>query len=218
MNTQSQIKKMAPISVTTAELNIKQLSKQFKNIKPDNWLAGRNYSDAFVICVGAGPWRFKRRQNVQRIVLEKLGEQDLSEIKNCNWYPFQWQNNFIEFMADYLRLSHQTMHKFCEYLKEISNSVGSFPARQMLYDASSCPKGAKVLSLFCRDSLKIPSFPIDRHVKRFLLEHNLPTDEYKLVKLCEKVNVDPIIIANGIVKTFGEVKNPDWSINVNRSC
>jgi len=57
-------------------------------------------------------------------------------------------------------------------------------------DCGVSPKGTKTLWLFVRDYLKLPAFPIDRWVQRNLKAIGLPTDSWKMVRLCEKAGVD----------------------------
>lgn len=74
-------------------------------------------------------------------------------------------------------------------------------------------KEAKVISLFCRDGLGAPSFPIDRHVKRKLQELHLPTNEDDMIEVCEKAGIDPRRAAATFVRTASDMDNPDWSID-----
>jgi hypothetical protein len=68
------------------------------NYMPFTWLRGRSFSDAFVICLGAGPWLYGRRKTVQGLVLGKLKSRDISELdpqEISSWYPLKWQNQFL---------------------------------------------------------------------------------------------------------------------------
>jgi len=172
---------------------------------PFEWLKGRSYSDSFVICIGAGPWKFTRRRVIQGMALKKLCSRDISEIfRTINWYPLEWQNNFLDSMRKYLINNKITMEKFC-------SSLNKNEARNKIFSAAGCPHGSKVLSLFCRDVLKVDAFPIDRHVKRFLEEHNLPANEQSMIKICHNAGLDPCEVAVGIVRKASNMDNPDWS-------
>lgn len=190
---------------------ILNLYNQFQTIELDTWLDGRNYSDAFVICVGAGPWKYQRRYNIQKTALEKLAGRDLSAVKKVDWYPLKWQNDFVNNLYKYLKENNYTMESYCEELKNLANYT-DYSARNSLYAACGT-KYAKVLSLFCRDALRIPSFPIDRHVRKYLLKNDLFDNEADLVELCKDAGINPIYFATAIVKQIGNVDNPDWSIN-----
>lgn len=181
---------------------LRSLFSSFTDKTKFTWLNGRNASDAFVICIGAGPWKFKRRQTIQQLALEKLANKDLSELLSCNWYPLDWQNKFVTNMVKHLKKNKVSMDKFCSNIN----------SRFEIYKAVGQPKGTKVLSLFCRDALAIPSFPIDRHVKRLLIKHNLPADENNMLKLCEMANINPCEMAVACVRAASDMDNPDWSI------
>lgn len=183
---------------------IKELSKSL-DTTPFSWLNGRNYSDAFVICVGAGPWKFQRRKTIQKLALDKLSGRDLSNLDSIDWYPLEWQNNFVNNMIFYLKDNNYTMEKFCS----------SISSRYQIYKAVNgiSYKGSKVLSLFCRDALKIPAFPIDRHVRRLLLHRNLPDNEEDMINLCNLAKLNANKMAVGMVRMASDMDNPDWSLN-----
>jgi len=183
-----------------------------KLVEPTNrtvatWLDGRSFSDAFVICIGAGPWKEKRRQAVQGTALLALNNRDLSEVtEQVDWYPLSWENRAIVVMAAYLQEANRTMDFFCAGLKRVAKRE-SLMARMQFYEAAGSPNGTKVLALFCRDVLHIPSFPIDRHVKRNLVKLGLPVHEDAMVKLCAAKCFDACEVARAMVISA----NPDWS-------
>jgi len=177
-----------------------------------SWMNGRSYSEKFVICVGAGPWKFGRRKKIQGDVLAKLNGRDLTHpnihVNNyeCKWYPLTWQNLFVECMKYYLLANKITMDQYCEKIIETND-------RHHVYkNTSDSGKYTKVISLFCRDGLGIDAFPIDRHVKRKLEELNLPANEDKLIDMCRALNLKPAKVATLFVRTASEMDNPDWSI------
>lgn len=182
------------------------------NTTPFEWLKGRTYSEAFVICIGAGPWKFERRKKIQGEALRRLEKRDLADLKPAvKWYPLSWQNDFVNNMIKNLSINNLTMNKLCCKLA-CSHCTKPELAREYIFNFAGCPKGSKVLSLFCRDGIGIPSFPIDRHVKRFLVKYNLPTNEGKMIKLCQELELDPCKIAIGCVRASSNMDNPDWSI------
>jgi hypothetical protein len=187
--------------------NIVNLYNLFKTKELFTWLNGRSFSDAFVICIGAGPWRLERRKKIQQLALDKLAGRDILHIEdNINWYPLNWQNKFVNNLNNYLKKTGLSMDLFCDIIQAENYN-------QLLYSACGCPNGSKVLSLFCRDGLKISNcFPIDRHVKRFLKENDLPTKESAMIELCLHANIDSARFATAIVRNYGNVDNPDWSI------
>lgn len=175
------------------------------------WLKGRSYSDAFVICVGAGPWKIRRRKQIQGMALDALNGRDLSLVEDVDWYPLSWQNKYVNTLAKNLREEHRDMEKFCEQIKLYRKC-----ARHLLYEFADVPKGSKVLSLFCRDSLNVQAFPIDRHVKAKLEELGLPVDEEEMIKICEKAKLNPKKVATAFVRDAGDVDNPDWQVRTSR--
>jgi hypothetical protein len=191
-------------------MNIVQLYNSFGQIKENTWLDGRSYSDAFVLCISSGPWKENRRFKIQSDAISFVAGRDLSEINSeIDFFPLSWQNLFLNSIIHTLQLSNKTMDELCGFLKK--ESFLSLYNRKLLYEACKSPKGAKVLSLFARDSLKITTFTIDRHVKKYLIDHNLPTKENEMIKLCNENNVDPRLFSLAIAQSSG-IKNPDWSI------
>lgn len=175
-------------------------------VKTDDWLSNLNYSEAFVVCIGAGPWKFARRRTIQGQVLQFLAGKDLSVIdSNVKWYPLNWQNNITNSLIQFLGTCKCTMLEFCADLKR-----SKLNSRKTFYMACGVPKGCKVLSLYCRDKLNIDAFPIDRHVRKFLKKHKLPDKENEMIVLCKEAGLNPREVASGIVKSFGAVKNPKW--------
>lgn len=132
------------------------------------WLVDLNSTQAFLVCMGAGPWGPTRREKVQTAALEAhaaQGHPDLADMDLQSLpYPLSWQRKKIEAMQNFLvttppfesRCSFQT---FCNTL--ILDNHGPKP----LYDVVG---RSKVVELFVRDHLKLPAFPIDRHVRRTL--------------------------------------------------
>lgn len=182
-----------------------------------NWLQGRSFSEAFVICIGAGPWKFDRRKKIQGEALDKLGNRDINELSRdeaSRFYPLEWQNEFLTNSVKSLQdVLHWSFDYFCEDLITRTKTKGVFFGLDSIYDLTQCSGSPKVLSLFCRDALQIPSFPIDRHVKRKLIELGLPTNERKMISLCFKVGINPSDAAVAFVRAASDMDNPDWSVN-----
>jgi hypothetical protein len=176
---------------------------------PFDWLRGRSYSEAFVICLGAGPWKFNRRKKIQGESLDRLQGRDLSELYGTEpWYPLEWQNNFLHRATVNLRKWDLTLSEVCLVARQMPGS-GALKTIQELVGTDKDPK---VISLFCRDGLGVPSFPIDRHVRRKLKELNLPVDEDKMIKLCQEADIDPRLAAVMFVRVASDMDNPDWSL------
>lgn len=175
-----------------------------------NWLQGRSVSEAFVICIGAGPWKFNRRKTIQGQALEKLRGRDImgiTEKEAYDFYPLDWQNHFLIRATNKLKEWNVSFFKYCAEATENPDFALSF-MRNLVQT-----KDAKVISLFCRDRLWAPSFPIDRHVRRKLQELKLPTKEDDMIQVCNRAGIDPRKAAVVFVRTASDMDNPDWSIN-----
>ena len=197
--------------------NVTEIYSSLGEIKEPTWLNGRSYSGAFIICVSAGPWRFGRRKTIQGQSLDKLNGRDLSELTTdecINFYPLDWQNKFLNCInaaCNSKKAINSTFETYCSYIKTYTNPISISNVCKEFY--SYCgSSGAKVLSLFIRDSLKFDCcFPVDRWVKRYLIENNLPTTEENMISLCLENEINPRLFAIGIAQKMG-VENPDWSI------
>lgn len=169
----------------------------------DTWLHGMTYSQAFVTCVGAGPWKLPRRKKIQQEALRALGNRDLASRVTIP-YPLDWQNHYISNMRASLKTWGLSMEDYCRHVRKVDD-------RYQIYLAAGSPNGTKVLSLFCRDALQIESFPIDRHVRRLLVENGLPTDESAMIDICLSCAFDPNSVAHLLVR-FGS-RDQDGTMN-----
>lgn len=191
---------------------VKTLSDFYQSqlpVEPFHWLRGRSFSEAFVICIGAGPWKFGRRKKIQGEALNKLAGRDISEVmmdEAKDFYPLAWQNNFILETSKSMRDIGLSFNAFCEDIKNKPQTL------QLIKNISKSKGNPKVISLFCRDALQAPSFPIDRHVKRKLIELGLPANEDKMIKVCSDAGIDPRSAAVAFVRAASDMDNPDWSI------
>jgi len=160
--------------------------------REDPWLKSMTATQAFVVCVGAGPWKIGRRRKIQMEALNRIGPHDLFKptLGFLGSYPLTWQNSMVQHLHEYLQEQRKTMTDFCASLKD----------PKALYAAAGCPKGTKVLSLFVRDYLGLPAFPVDRHVRRVLKEFNLPCKEDELVALCDSMDYDASKVASLLVR------------------
>lgn len=197
----------------------KESVQKFLNLIPPNtpeeqledpWLDDLNFSQAFVVCVGAGPWQRPRREQVQERALKRLKDRDLLHITIWDalsgpWYPLDWQNKMLDKMVRLLQLNDIFFKEYCEWL--INTADGQYSRARFTSDMGY-KKLPKVLSLFVRDKLKLPAFPLDRHVKRVLDDFEIPHDEEFVVQLCKKASVNPSQLNRWI---FGQKSsNPDW--------
>lgn len=188
-------------------------AKPFK--KQKRWLP-EDPSAAFICCIGAGPWRYPRRRKIQYEALQQLAGRDLAVLDGTEkWFPLDWQNEMLAALVSSVKRmgrdhwhSMPSMAKLVDTLRKISPTM----ARPNFYHACGRPHGTKVLSLYLRDFIGVECFPIDRHVKRALIDHRLPLNEMALLELCHEANVDPIPIARMLIDGKLDGGNPDWSL------
>lgn len=177
--------------------------KEFSHTGWD-WLQDLSYSQAFLCCVGSGPWTVNRRATVQRQALDALDGRDLSTIEpkaveNMRW-PLEWQRLYTRSAADYCAERSLTFRDLCEQVED--HAFDPDPLSFLYQVCGSSSKRVKVLDLFARDKLKIPAFPIDRHVRRRLVELSLPIDGPQMVRLCQAAGLSPASVNRSI---FGSV-------------
>lgn len=188
---------------------LKALQHTPKKLYGANWLSSMSNSQAFFVCLGAGPWVFERRAKVQDRALKWLKSRSLDQLKpgSVDCFPLGWENKYANQMVAHLHESSATFDDLCADLMSMADSK---PQRALFsfYKACGVPKGAKVLSLFARDKLKIASFPIDRHVERHIQRFELPQSEPALIRICRAANRDPRIAARAFVQTGLNGGNP----------
>lgn len=71
------------------------------------------------------------------------------------------------------------------------------------YTAHTAPK---VLYMYVRDYMGMPACAVDRHVRRQLVAHKLPTNQANITALCRECGVDASELSR---RLFAGV-NPDW--------
>jgi len=186
---------------------IRKLSAEAEHVEePPNWLP-TDPSAAYLVCVGAGPWRYQRRLWVQQAALQTLGTRDLSQLETDSaLFPLSWQNMLVHRVVNFLKRLGITMLQYNRSLR----GLPPWDVSQVVLHDLGLDKPYKVLSLYLRDYLKVPSFPVDRHVKRALSGFE-KQDETYMVRLCRFANVDPLPIARMLVKGKLDVGNPNWS-------
>jgi len=177
---------------------------------------------AYLIAVGAGPWKIKRRESVQSDAIDwfcgqrvdDMSELDVKDIVNV--FPFAWQNAFLRNMVISLQERDLRFYSLCNHFMRVypyhdaENAEWEACIAQFFDMAGAKNKaGAKVLWLFVRDYLLLPAFPIDRWVKRALEEYNLPIDPWYITRACLVADVDPNRLNRSFFTAKGE--NPDWS-------
>jgi hypothetical protein len=188
-------------------MHLKYIVKKFPAPNYDGSWLGTNPSKAFLISIGAGPWLEQRRFIIQKKAVDWYNSQKISDLyyaKMEKVYPLSWQNQFNISLITHLRNNNLLFSDMCKKWKSENweNVVNE------LFEVCGTKKcGSKVLWMFARDFLEIPAFPIDRWVRRTLVEFRLPTDSFEMTRLCLKENVNPNVLNRSIFPG----KNPDWS-------
>lgn len=190
--------------------NLVQKIESSTTIDDGTWLDHLNASQAFLVCIGAGPWKINRRNLIQKQAVDALGDKDLSQVEDVKIfkYPLDWQNQKVGTMMDYLQRYKINMRWFAKWIDGMPDPI------KMLYDITKTKHRAKVLDLFVRDYIKSPSFPIDRHVEKVLEENGFPVNERYMIELCNKAGLNVCHVArvfvagtgkfsgNGLIKAF----------------
>lgn len=160
---------------------------------PD-WLP-EDATEALLTCIAMGPWQWKRRRKVADDALawyKQHGGEGLTSMPLEEPYPLEWQNNMLQagikssgervcFEVDCVtwRLADERGRPWRETMESI-----------LRYFGWRAGNGPKVIWLFARDFLMVPSFPIDRHVARNCRQLDLPPSPWSMVELCLKAGLD----------------------------
>lgn len=191
----------------------------------DHWLDDLTFSQALVVCIGAGPWKEGRRKQVQSEALKSLNNRDISEINIQealiigSWYPFEWQNRILFRFIQRTQTVPRTFENICEYFLDYDRIIYEKPTLEEAYNTYQRfeflrffgyeKDTPKVVSLFIRDKMKWPSFPLDRHVKANLDQFQIPHDEMLILRICLRNGIDPSMLNRWIFKQ--KSSNSNWS-------
>jgi hypothetical protein len=184
-----------------------------------SWM-GEEANCAILISIGAGPWKEKRRFNVQKAAIEwflkqhvgDLGQLDEFGRRGEKVYPLQWQNDHLWSLVAWLRLREMKFQRWCsraifEGLDDAYPDIWECWLAELFKMCGVKEHGTKVLWMFARDFLGFPAFPIDRHVRRQLEARNLPLDPWYISRACVAGGVP----AGMLNRSMFSGKNPDWS-------
>jgi hypothetical protein len=211
MHPKQNIRKIMKIASELDEIH-RQYKSEWKTWLPSDPNA------AFLVCVGAGPWKEHRRKKVQEDALEWYHSKynDLSAVNPQKLivepaFPLVWQNKMVFDLATNLRTAKfgmGTFSNFCDKWKTLGTEWDK-SIRQFFEMCEHKGNGTKVLWLFVRDYLELPAFPIDRHVEDFLKKLGLPINPWYITDLCMHVNIDPGALNRYIF--FSKSTNFSWS-------
>jgi hypothetical protein len=167
------------------------------------WLRIHRPSVAFILCVMSGPWKIGRRQTVQSNALKILGDMDLYDLNVRDivaMSPLDWQVKYLTAARNTARSSRSafddlfditdTNHRYNLYQAALIIVVRQIHARAhgsicagMFLNTSFKKPLPKVLGMFVRDFLFQDIVPQDRHVRKWLKDHKLPTKPDLLMKM-----------------------------------
>jgi hypothetical protein len=180
---------------------------------------GDQASIAFLVAIGAGPWKENRRYTVQGRAIDWLFKQQVSDLSMVDpdqarlVYPLLWQNNHLQWLITSLRAKGRQFDGWCSKAifegLDYEGRPGAWEAYLAeLFEMCGVKKqGTKVLWMFARDFLGYPAFPIDRHVRRQLKARGLPCDPWYISRACMSGGIP----AGELNRSMFSGKNPDWS-------
>jgi hypothetical protein len=176
------------------------------------WLQGLSDTQAFLVCIGAGPWKAKRRHFIQNGALEAhaaQGAPDLAFIApNSLGYPLTWQVQKVMAIRSHLLRIIDDLPLFGPPFEEFCDGIRWERNPQPLYEAVG---RSKVIELFVRDQLRLPSFPIDRHVRRALRAYKLPAEPDEIIQACEELAISPRLLSRMLFRLKSDNPNPGGS-------
>lgn len=152
------------------------------------WLTRHRPSVALVLCIGSGPWIFARRKQAQTAALTMLGDRDIADLtlpELDEMYPLDWQKRLLKAAWDYSNSFEENPYWDVQ---------GRRPPRHRYLKLASMfglSKTPKVLGMYARDYLLADAFPIDRHVRKMLKEHGLPTTEPEMLDIFLLAGLSP---------------------------
>lgn len=148
------------------------------------WLRMHRPSVAFLLCICSGPWRIGRRTQVQKQALKALGSRDLCTLslaKASAVLPLAWQRDLVSKMQVLMHQKYGGRYFDEVFTKAVRKRKASLVDFQ---EISRNPKHVpKVLYMFVRDFWFETSFPVDTHVRKWLVDNKLPTDSESIVRL-----------------------------------
>lgn len=164
------------------------------------WMRKHRPSRAMLMALGSGPWKIGRRFNVQTNALSVLGLRDISSLSTNDiekMFPLDWQRKYLSACVVVSREHGGFDWMFrTSRLKTLKGKNASFDLVQEIHfrahgywylgrrGGSGFRKPIpKVLSMFVRDFLYISSFPVDRHVRKWLKKKKLPTNSETMLEL-----------------------------------
>lgn len=166
------------------------------------WLQHHTPSAAFLLCIGSGPWPVQRRTAVQTQFLSVLRRTPHAELTEMNvsaiQFQLDWQRTFFFKALNFVRnqgVFFNTAFNTSNPTRARANFVACFTNGD-LNDAQ------KVLCIFARDFIKVEdAFPIDRHVRTWLADRNLPRNSKKMAILLREHGIAPALVSRAIFGT-----------------
>jgi hypothetical protein len=139
---------------------------------------------------------FRSKKAIDWFYIQNVTDLRYIKFEKINIYPLDCQNRILTKMLNSLEKEKDLFEALCLQWK-VSPDWGS--SLEDLFKRCGCSKkGSNVLWMFARDYLNIPSFPIDREVKKALEKNNLPVCSWEMTKLCLEAEVSPNILSRKI--------------------
>jgi len=195
----------------TKQLNLlapQSLGDALKDLRLDSvphnaeWLRQHTPSAAFLLCLGSGPWPVQRRAKVQTqflSVLRRTPHAELTEMRVDDiQFQLDWQRDFFTKALVYV----QGLGIFFNTAFNTMNVEQSRAHFIRCFTNGDINDAQKVLCMFARDFIKAEdAFPIDRHVRSWLADRNLPRNSKKVVTLLRAHGVAPALVSRAIFGT-----------------
>jgi hypothetical protein len=176
---------------------------------PDGWNyfeSDTTWSEKWIISMSLGPWEEKQTQDVMGKVLDALNKRPLTKLHKNERLPFpklqgDWQWEWTIYLSEYLREIDWSDSEFFTMLKNIDG--GGLAARAALRAICEAWGTSKTIDYFIREALDLEIIPIDRHVKRMLVNFGLSNlKQEELIALCKAIGVKPQRLARALYKAY----------------
>lgn len=175
---------------------------------PGNWnyMAGRTWSEKWIISMCLGPYGTGRAQEVMAKVLKAVRKRRLAALKPDSRLPFprlpgDWQWRWTFELGRYLRDWQMSEKRFFKMLRQLDGS--GLAARAALRTVCGAWGATKTIDYFIREALDLPIIPVDRHVRRVLAAAGLETASHEeLLLACRRIGVRPQRVARALYRAY----------------
>jgi len=170
---------------------------------------GGHAHTAFLVSLGTDQQEETKRFKIQNDALTWFYSHRVSDFRYIHEmgdvYPLIKQNNYLFNMLQSVHSEQDLFEALCIEWK--ASPDWEYSLKDLFTKCGLTKKGATPLWVFARDYLNIPSFPIDKNIKKILEKNKLPTCPWKIIYLCQEANIDP----NSLNRKLCNKSNFDWS-------